>query len=272
MTITKPVVIIGNGFFLNENTDLQHNTSASTVSNIRMYASGNGSTIIGMTITNGNVLAYSGNAIDYTFMRCHFNNSSVYTQFNFEYDDVLFDGCYFTHTAAGINLTTTLSAEAIFKNCYFEMPTMFLGSSASGMFSNCIFNLSSGMTVSNYHFSNCILIQGDLTDQGANSYDNNLCNLAQFPTGNGNVRLVDMNTVFEGYPNQGAYSTDGRWELAAGSPASGAGVGGIDCGIFGGIGAYKLSGIPPIPTIYNLIAPASAGNTMQVIISTRVNN
>jgi hypothetical protein len=36
----------------------------------------------------------------------------------------------------------------------------------------------------------------------------------------------------------------------------GAGFGGVDVGIFGGPEPYVLSGIPPIPTIYFLTAPA----------------
>lgn len=270
--ITKQLIIIGNGYFLNENMDLQHNTSPSIVGNILLYATGSGTSLIGITIKDASVTATSQATSNYTFLRCHFDNSYYYTQYSYVVDDLLFDGCYFTRSSGGISMTSSVGTEALFKNCYFEMPNISLNSSANGIFSNCIFNLSGGITVSNYHFSNCILVTGDLTDEGANSYDNNLCNLAQFPAGNGNLRLVDMNTVFEGYPNQGGNSTDGRWELATGSPASGAGIGGIDCGIFGGVGAYKLSGIPPIPTIYNLVAPASAGNSIQVIISTRVNN
>ena len=51
-----------------------------------------------------------------------------------------------------------------------------------------------------------------------------------------------MTTVFK-YTG----STDGRYKLKAGSPAIGYGVGGVDCGIYGGPEPYVLSGMPTVP-------------------------
>ena len=63
--------------------------------------------------------------------------------------------------------------------------------------------------------------------------------------------------ICKGYPTQGALTFDNRYELKAGSPAIGAGVGGIDCGAFGGETPYKLSGIPFVPLIYQVNAPTT---------------
>lgn len=82
---------------------------------------------------------------------------------------------------------------------------------------------------------------------------NNIGNSTQFGSSDGNQENVDMNTVFIG-----TGSTDGRWQLAPGSPAIGAGVFGEDCGMFGGHDPYVLSGLPAIPAIYLFIAPVSA--------------
>ena len=80
---------------------------------------------------------------------------------------------------------------------------------------------------------------------------NNIHTNAYLPAGNGNINSspLDLRYVDSG-------STDGKWKLKAGSPGIGAGFGGTDCGIFGGSEPYVLSGIPPIPTIYSLTAPA----------------
>lgn len=86
-----------------------------------------------------------------------------------------------------------------------------------------------------------------------NTYEYNLCAGTQFPDANGNQLSVDMSTVFIG-----TGSADARWQLLEGSPAIGAGPGGIDCGMFGGSDPYVLSGIPPIPTITHFIAPSTA--------------
>ncbi|MFH0882855.1 MAG: right-handed parallel beta-helix repeat-containing protein, partial [bacterium] len=56
----------------------------------------------------------------------------------------------------------------------------------------------------------------------------------------------------------GTGSTDSQWQLAVDSPAEGVGVGGVDCGMFGGNDPYVLSGIPPIPTITHFFAPSTA--------------
>jgi hypothetical protein len=92
--------------------------------------------------------------------------------------------------------------------------------------------------------------------------------------GPGNVGNVNMANVFVGYPTQGSYSTDGKWQLKAGGPAIGAGEGGIDCGIFGGPLPYVLSGLPAIPRIYEAVVP-TAGSTssgLPVIIKAKSQN
>lgn len=70
---------------------------------------------------------------------------------------------------------------------------------------------------------------------------------------------------------------DADFYLVSGSPAIGAGVPNgsmpVDCGAFGGPDPYKLSGIPPFPTIYSLTTPPviPAGTNMNLTISTRSN-
>jgi hypothetical protein len=67
-----------------------------------------------------------------------------------------------------------------------------------------------------------------------------------------------MNLVFADYNNALGLSTDGKWELRAGSPALVAGSAGVDCGAFGGPVPYILSGIPDLPHIYEADVPATA--------------
>ena len=272
LLISKPLVIIGNGYFLEQNTGLQHNTAISRIADLNPHASGNGTTLIGLTVDGAQFYTWNSGASNFTFLRCHIKRQYNTAFNNIVTNNFLFDGCYFENAGTAINLASAQSTEVMFKNCYFEASNLTFNSNCSGIFTNCVFNLTGALSVSNYQFTNNILITGTLTDNGANNFDNNLCNATQFPSGNGNQQSVDMSTVFVGYPSQGPHSDDARWVLEAGSPAEGAGVSGTDCGIFGGAGPYKPSGIPPIPTIYDLVAPGSAGNSMQVLISTRVNN
>ncbi|MBX2946320.1 MAG: hypothetical protein KF725_10845 [Cyclobacteriaceae bacterium] len=89
------------------------------------------------------------------------------------------------------------------------------------------------------------------------------------PSGNGNISQVSLANIFvlTGTP-------DGRWKLKDGSPAIGAGFEGVDMGMFGGDEPYVLSGIPPIPTIYQLNAPAvGEKNTgLPITIKAKANN
>ena len=96
---------------------------------------------------------------------------------------------------------------------------------------------------------------------------------AKFPAGNGNQQNKAWATIFN---LTGSY--DGKYSLKSGSPAIGAGTlgaGTTDAGIFGGATPYRLSGIPPVPTIYALTSPQGttpAGNIVQINLSTRSNN
>ena len=99
-----------------------------------------------------------------------------------------------------------------------------------------------------------------------------------FPVGGiygpGNQGNINMADVFLGYPAQGEYSTDGRWQLKNDGPAVGAGEGETDCGMFGGTLSYVLSGLPPVPRIYEAVVP-TAGSTasgLPVIIKAKSQN
>ncbi|MFA7287877.1 MAG: hypothetical protein WC055_03265 [Melioribacteraceae bacterium] len=87
----------------------------------------------------------------------------------------------------------------------------------------------------------------------------------------GNQENVDMNEVFVSLTEG---SEDARYMLKSGSPAIGAGVNGVDCGMFGGDSPYILSGLPAIPIIYELTIPAvgTIDNGLNVIIKARTNN
>lgn len=84
---------------------------------------------------------------------------------------------------------------------------------------------------------------------------------------------VNVSLLFVGYPTQGSYSYDSRWQFQANSPAKAYGINGEDCGIFGGDSPYKLSGIADRPLIYSLDVPFSVGgNNVNINIKIRAEN
>ncbi len=100
-----------------------------------------------------------------------------------------------------------------------------------------------------------------------NSINNNIL-AADGTDADGNQYNIDMTTVFADFDGQLELSTDGKWQLKAGSPALDAGVGGVDCGVYGGVAPYILSGIPNLPHIYeaSVQAATSSESGLQVTI------
>jgi len=106
------------------------------------------------------------------------------------------------------------------------------------------------------HYNN-ILMWGTYNAGIGDINSNNLCGETQYPAINGNQQNVDMTTVFEDYTTY----IDNGYLLKAGSPAIGAGVLGVDCGAFGTNDPYVLSGMPPIPAIFDVEMDQSIGTT-----------
>lgn len=90
-----------------------------------------------------------------------------------------------------------------------------------------------------------------------------------------NQNNVPMTTLFA-TPTAGSF--DARYALrpntaspAFTNPARGAGAGGTDVGMYGGVNPYRPSGIPNVPSVYQFDIPVSGGN-INATISTRSNN
>lgn len=128
----------------------------------------------------------------------------------------------------------------------------------------------------NSYFTNNILVTNLTVDLSLSTVKNCIATGNLLPAGSGNQNSVSQNNLIVGPTGN---STDGQFQLKAGSPALGAGetVSGItpDCGPFGTSDPYRLSGIPPIPTIYSLTVPVSvpsSNTSMTITVSARSNN
>jgi len=89
---------------------------------------------------------------------------------------------------------------------------------------------------------NNIIIYGNLSSNVKNYYYN-ICNSTQLPSGNGNIRDVNIDTVFVDYQN-------GNFHLKEGSPAICSGKNGVDMGIYGGntpfVDSSPDTSLPPV--------------------------
>ena len=267
LTSTKKLIILGPGYFLNLNANQQANPIPATIESFTLNAGSSGTVISGLTIT-GSSNINTGNII---IMR---NNIAgvIYLSANYSYSNIIISGNYMSGNVswqgnAGTELITNV---LIFNNYFFNVT---LTAQFSGVIANNVISHHSSSTY-NFTIKNNICTKTDNSPYFNGDYNqirNNICSSqAGLPAGNGNQKEVSMATVFLGSTGQ---STDGQWQLKDDSPAKGAGLSGEDCGMFGGSTPYHLSGVPRIPSVYQLSAPfTSNGNTLPVTISVKTNN
>lgn len=281
-TMTQKLVVIGPGYFLNQNAGLQANTLSMDSTNGNLVitnATANGSTFIGCTFPS--ISCNNTNIENLSFLHClfiqiHSANQAMLILANV--NNLLFQQCVFK--GSGLNSYGTCTNMS-FVNCLF-LPSNFENfttygvsmtnnNANSGLFQNCVWSLGYiyfnlfGTWVVNNTIANTVVINGS-----GITYQNCICTGTLFPAGNGNKQNQIWENIFTL-----TGSTDGQYTLKAGSPAIAAGIGGTNCGIFGSTTPYRLSGIPSVPTIYAITSPQGSTptvNTVQINLSTRSNN
>jgi hypothetical protein len=291
-TMSKRLVVIGPGYFLSQNAGLQANalgmdsvpTGQTLVIN---NTAANGSIFQGCSVpVNGMKLDAEG-LTNITFQRCWFlgESSQFSVQFSKSVNNINFLQCVFKSSAVTYENSTTVATNVSFINCLFYAPgngfhygvNFSNNSPHSGLFQNCIMNSFNNNGNFYFRLNGTWVINNSIANinptyfEGSGiSFQNCVGTSNQFPVGNGNKQNQTWENIFTL-----TGSTDARYTLKAGSPAIGAGIGGTDCGIFGGTTPYKLSGIPSIPTIYAISSPQGntpTVNTVQINLSTRSNN
>ena len=277
--INKRLIFIGTGYFLSgtgANNGLQANTNTAFFSGaLRFDSLASGSRFSGIDIRAS--LWMDPRADNIRFERCNFSSISWNVQASNTSNraqNIVFNKCYFGSTDIPAqfyydNLEIT--------NCIITSTFSFPpGNVGSALIRNNVF--LAGVTLGNCYFSNNILL-----NIGSGSFNVTFStirnNISQFagvlPAGNGNQEGFTQAALFVGPTGN---STDGQWQLRTGSAAIGAGetVGGVtpDCGAFGTADPYRLSGIPPVPTVYSLTVPGSVpvGQPLNITVSTRSNN
>jgi hypothetical protein len=103
-----------------------------------------------------------------------------------------------------------------------------------------------------------------LTNDSVNTYINNVSTSSSvvLPISGGNLSNVDANLVF----TNPASNIDSALHVLPSFSLQ-------NIGIFAGATPFKLSYLPPIPTMFNTVVPTVLnGNSMNIILSTRSNN
>ncbi|MEI8204480.1 MAG: hypothetical protein WCH34_15775 [Bacteroidota bacterium] len=248
ITLNKPLIIIGAGYFLDQNLNTQkYPYYASIVNYVYVNIGSEGSYISGLTFNN-DIQIYCQNI---SIVRNYFPSSSI----NFSQSNTIIKQNYIT----GCILTNTKSNNNIIKNnvvrgSYYPLN---LGDSCIALISNNnLYGYYCCNKSNNCIYTNNIIQNLSFYNINNNTFSHNICDYSQLPVGNGNQLNVNMSTVYVG-----TGTSDGQWQLKVGSPAIGAGIGGTDCGIFGGDEPYVLSGMPGIPSVYVMTTSGMGNNS-----------
>jgi hypothetical protein len=245
-TASKKLTYIGPGYFLGENPETQASAVPAKITGAIVLNSGAaGSVLTGIYSTYS--LQIKANNI--VVKRSLLEYQSVYSvQIGDSVSNIILKQNYINSSAA---VEIKVNCHNIYiSNCYIGSSAWAVCITSSSLISDCIVDhcvLAGGVGAYNSLFTNNIYQVGSATLSQCN-YMNNIANSTQFGTLNGNKQNIDMNTVFVGSTGN---STDGQWQLKAGSPAIGVDGEGGDCGMFGGTAPYVLSGVPAeLPVIY----------------------
>lgn len=268
---TKPLAIFGPGYFLDENPETQALPAPATMQALEFADGSGGSLMSGMTIEGvvtirteevtlrrnriTNLIAVEANRA--TLLQNHITRQRATAIDIMDSQNVIIEANFIEAAGGAISAIYAIQSAA---------------TSSAQVRHNVVFTSATenGLLLHNAVVENNILRSGPFNGTG-NDVRNNLANADQFGTEDGNQANVDMGAVFVGADGT---STDGQWQLRAGSPAAGAGVDGVDAGMFGGASPYVLSGLPDLPRIYFFSAASvgSAEDGLQVRVKVRSGN
>jgi len=282
LTCVRPLTIIGNGYFLQQNPGLQVDTREAQTGSITFASGSAGSRITGCVINS--TLAIGANNI--TVERNYLSFATTYIGYNPSIGSVSVSGIVFRQnyvdngypiyfynytnsTVSNVNITNNFIGGGITTvyGVYNTLSNVLISNNVIGGLAG---SSNYGIQVDNAVIKNNILTYtgtGNNFTPRNNAYSYNISGNTAFGTANGNQQNVSPANIFVG----GTASTDGAYQLRTGSPAIGTGESGTDVGAFGGALPYRIAGIPNVPTIYQYSQSVS-GNSLNATISTRSNN
>jgi hypothetical protein len=284
LTCVRPLTIIGNGYYLDQNPALQLDKRESVIGTITFANGSAGSRITGC-ILNGNINIGTSTI---TVERNRFATGYCYIGYNPAIGSVgasniifrqnilengyalfLYPGSTVATAVSNVNITNNIITGSISTSTgqYTRLSNILISNNIIGYLAG---NSASSIDVDNAVIKNNILTYAGTSPTFAarnNAYSYNISGNTAFGTANGNQQNITPANLFVG----GTASTDGAFQLRPGSPAIGTGESGTDVGAYGGVLPYRIAGIPNVPTIYQYNQSVS-GNTLNATISTRSNN
>ena len=274
-TIAKKLTLIGPGYYLSDaaNTKTQWNQYSATVGHLVFAPGSAGSKCAGLYMNAYQYLNEQKITIERCFVAqivfgngkdincdhdtvrqcviaaaliCQPSGGTFSAKEEMVYNNLINSGADFVNSPANVSV-------------YF-INNDFLANGVSFKCQNCVYqnnifyNPFFGAYGTSNYFTNNIVTTSSASSGIAEGNDNKF-DIAW------NTLMVTASPNYYNPPS--GFSHDGQFQLTAGSAAAGAGtISGtsIDCGAFGGVAPYVLSGMPNIPSIYALTVPQQVNN------------
>lgn len=270
ITITKPLVLIGPGYFLGQNVapNTQAMMATATLGDVTFTGSGSNSMLRGFVAANIRIqgaaqIIIQNNQFNNLFAKnsgnCIINSNYIMLGLHTWWDEWLNNSGM--EISNNVILGSLTAMNAIVENNII----------------NAIYN-----ELMHINFYRCAIRNNIFGSLYSNPYPYNVISESSFQNNifrgdifllngvNGNKANIGFDDLFVG---SNSPSQDGRFVLKMESPAIGAATDGGDCGVFGGSRPYKLSGIAFNPNIHTAVVPNSgtAQGGLQVRIVGKAN-
>ncbi len=295
LTMTKRLILIGPGYFQNENPKTQVTKDyGATIGVLNISSPGAaGSVISGLSFSGSNIylganrLIFENNYVSQVYTQIYIGSGSA-----INIDSIVMRSNYIVANYTGYHpITVRPSTSGQISNFIFSnnilstgvlnnTTGLLLNSLFSGIIRNNTFYGGMNMVVYNMYVVNNLSNFANASVQG-NGFENCVLEYNMGMNDNQYVtpsRLNINNTNINSSTNVtqlliGIGTTDGKWGLQSSSPAKAAGKNGVDLGAFGGQIPYTLSGMPRVPNIYYIkIAPINPGaSSISVTVSAKSN-
>jgi len=265
--ISKQLNFYGPGYFLASNDSTQANVSAATISGTLTLQSGaEGSYLAGLTISMLNVSASNviieRNNITTLYIANSHDVGNVLIRQNYIY--IITDGSYYSSAVIQNNILTGTVSSSV-RASWLIYNNSIKGNNYGFIISVYNSSIKNNIVENEMANENYTCINTDVTMN--NNIQFNICNKVPYnqPVPANNLWGTDMTQVITGTGNN-----ETRFYLIEGSLASGYGENGVDCGAFGNNTPYILSGMPPIPHIFNASVPVSATTTGGLPVNVKI--
>lgn len=260
VTIAKKVTIVGPGYFLTVNIDLQANVQPATINTITLNAGADGSSLSGLLAGNFGL----NNVNNISISNCNLSSGILLSGTG---NNVSIRGNFLP--ATNISSTGSYTGVVVANNLIANMSIN--ATSSFTIMNNTIGGGPGAINNSDFRNNICLWTTGVVSITGSIIKNNVFLAASQAGADATNFFNATVAALFVGPVGN---SSDSPWKLKAGSPAIGFGESGVDCGMYGGNTPYSLSGIASgQPTITNFSTPATVGQngTLNVKVSAKVN-